>query len=97
MWKPTYDVIVAFSTEAINATQARKALAWGVTHLLGKPLLAPIDGHEYEIRTYQFFSEGQRNLFKTRVAKSLLGKSVQLEMEDEAGRVWSPNRSRSTS
>lgn len=97
MWKSTFNVIVAFSTATKEASLARKALGWGSMHLVGQPFIAPINGIEHEVRTYQFLSAEQRQLFKVRVAKALTSSPVHIEMEDEAGRVWSPDRQRPTS
>lgn len=92
MWKPMYNIVVAFPTAIAEATLARKALGWGSMHPIGKPVLADIDGREYEIRTYQFAAESLRKQFKERVAQALAGVSIQIELEDEVGRIWVPDR-----
>jgi len=97
MWKAAYNVIAAFPTEPEAATHARRALVWGAFHVQGAPVFAPIDGVDHEIRTYRFLTEGQRRLFKARVAKALVGTSVTVEMEDESDRIWVPDKQRSKS
>lgn len=90
MWKPMFNVIVAFPTESKHAEPARKALAWGAMHIHGEPFLAPFQGHDCEVRTYQFSSEASRQLFRKRVEAALKGDAV-LVMEDEDARKWVPD------
>lgn len=88
---PMYNVIVAFPTEESQAAPARMALRWGSMHILGKPLIAPFNNQEYEVRTYQFAKESIRKRFKERILTSLENAKVELEMEDEAASRWVPD------
>jgi len=90
MWKPMFNVIVAFPIESAYAQPAREALAWGAMHIHGEPFFVPFQGHECEVRTYQFTSESARQRFRKRVDAALKCDAV-LVMENEDARKWVPD------
>ena len=92
MWKPLYNVIVAFPIEESQAAPSRKALRWGCMNILPNEIfVAEYEGQQCEIRTYQFTTEDLRQRFKAMVISDLGDSKVLLAMEDEAARKWVPD------
>ena len=92
MWIEKYNVIAMFPLDAPHVDRVHRALAWGGPNLIKNPGLVPYEGQLYEIRTYQFNSQGQRGLFKHRIAKVLGTATDAVELEDEAAKLWVPDR-----